>query len=134
MSYNKTVNEFQFRWIQRLINPRMPRWISCSMGWWIPVFSSSKVINCIVLGVSILSLITNILFNCVTVSKIWFVFHLNSIYLLLEANTIYHNIFFFSLYIYNISNKIIIFYSVLTNLKLFKIHYGMWQTSVKYPR
>ena len=36
MSYNKTVNDFQFR---------MPRWISCSMGWSILVFTSWKVIN-----------------------------------------------------------------------------------------
>jgi len=38
MSYNKTVNDFQ---------SRMPRWISCSMDWSILVFTSSKVINCI---------------------------------------------------------------------------------------
>jgi hypothetical protein len=50
MSYNKTVNDFQFRWIQGLINTwNMPRWISCSMGWSILVFTSSKVINCILL-------------------------------------------------------------------------------------
>ena len=41
MSYNKTVNDFQFRWIQDLIDP------------WNMVFTSSKVINCIIVyGIS----------------------------------------------------------------------------------
>jgi len=77
MSYNKTVNEFQFRWIQGFINP------------WNMISNSDTSVNIILhglmnpcihlieshqlysVGVSMLSLITNILFNSVTVSKIW---------------------------------------------------------------
>ena len=39
MSYNKAVSEYK-AW-------SMPRWLSCSMGWSNLVFTSSKVINCI---------------------------------------------------------------------------------------
>ena len=49
MSYNKTVT-FNFGEYKDWSNngtysPRMPRWISCSIGWSILVLTSSKVIN-----------------------------------------------------------------------------------------
>jgi len=44
---------YRWRWVRLVYahgtwySRRMPRWISCFMGWSILIFTSSKVINCI---------------------------------------------------------------------------------------
>jgi hypothetical protein len=77
MSYNKTVNDFQFRWIQRLINPwNMIFTLDASVkGWSILVFTSSSQWLSLRFNIMIFNLKSNIPWHLLTYTMLGFRFN-----------------------------------------------------------